>query len=43
MTFGEWFKKTYPTEESAYVKEVARKAWNAAAQECIKAIESAKP
>jgi len=43
MTFGEWFKKAYPANESAYVKDVARRAWNAAAVECLKAIQKAKP
>lgn len=37
MTFGQWFKKHYPANESAYVKEVARRAWNAAVEACVQA------
>lgn len=43
MTFGEWFKKNYPANESAYFVSEMRKAWNAAANECLKAIQKAKP
>ena len=37
MTFGQWFKKTYPDNESAHVKDVARRAWNAAVEVCVQA------
>lgn len=43
MTFGEWFKKNYPANESAYFKSEMRKAWNAAAEQCARVLRAMKP
>ena len=41
MTFGEWFKKEYPLEKDAGLKADRRRVWNAAVNECLKAIRKA--
>lgn len=40
MTFSEWFKKEYPIQHATekWFKDAMRRAWNAAATECLNAI-----
>ena len=42
MTFGEWFKREYPQclgDEYRSFRSSMRRAWNAAAQECLRVLE----
>ena len=44
MTFGEWFKKEYPVQHAndKGFKDALRRAWNAAATECLNVIHRAE-